>query len=65
MLSHLDGYVRWLEGQMMDIVKEHNLSMEIDQTQPLDVGVSAQSKVDCQLHTLFLQPPQEILYLKE
>ena len=44
---------------------EENLSMFIDRTPPLGVGVSAHVKEHYHSHNMFLQTHQEILYLKD
>ena len=44
---------------------EQNLSMVIDQTRPLGMGISAHVKVHYRFCTFFLQTHQEILHLKE
>ena len=55
----IDGYSEKPNHKFM----EQNLSMVIDQTSPLGVGVSADIQVHYQFHTVF-KTHQEILYLK-
>ena len=68
--NSIEKYIRWLEDQMTDIARnlnykfmEQNLSMVINRTLPLGVGVSPHIKVHPQVCTIFMQPHQEILYL--
>ena len=68
--SSLERYIRQLEEDGHNENPTHkfmeqNLSMVIDPTSPLGVGVSAHIKLHYQFHTLFLQTHQHILYLQK
>ena len=65
-------YTGWLEKQLMDKVRnpnhkfmEHNLPIVIIKMLPIGVGVPDHIKVHYQFYTVFMQPHQEISYVKE